>query len=70
MDIEEVFRAAYALPRDWTRLSPGEQLRSLREARGMSQRHLAAEDDAEDLIEDGILARKDRAELGRAKRWG
>ena len=108
---EKACSAAYGVPRRWFDASPGEQLRYLRGARRVSQRHLAAEsgvdqafisrlesgadarwevwkrlfeslgyyavlaplpssEDVEDFLSDGVLQRKDRAEAGRAARWG
>lgn len=65
MDIEQACVAAHDLPSSWTQSAPGEQLRALRESRGISQRHLAEESG----VDQSDIGRIERGADARLSTW-
>lgn len=63
MEIDDVLSAAQDIPRSWAKLPPGEQLRRLRAARGVSQRLMGWRSEVSQ-------ADISRIENGADARWG
>jgi transcriptional regulator with XRE-family HTH domain len=63
--LEDACLAATHLPRSWVQASPGEQLRTLRGDRGVSQRQLAEESG----VDQAFLSRLERGADARWETW-